>query len=62
MDIVNVITYHNVTNQLNLLETIAVNIYTLDLHEAVKCEAEGHSYTQAVNEMLKPIFKQLKAK
>lgn len=61
LDIVNVITYHNVTNQASLVETIAINIYTLDLHEAVKCESEGVSYTKGINELMKPIFERLGA-
>lgn len=61
LDVVNVITYHNVVNQAAFLDNIAIQIVTLELHEAVKCEAEGESYTQAVNDILKEIIKELKA-
>jgi len=61
LDVVNVITYHNVVNQAAFLDNIAIQIVTLELHESVKCEAEGESYTQAVNDLLKEIIKELKA-
>lgn len=53
LEIENVITYHNIMDQGAMLDTIAMNIYTLELAEVVKCEADGESYTQAVNELLK---------
>lgn len=54
LDIVNVATYHNVIDQSAMLDNIAVQIVTLDLHEAVKAEANGESYTKAVNDLIKP--------
>lgn len=53
LEVENVITYHNIDDQGFLLDTIANNIYSLELAEVVKCEAEGESYTAAVNEMIK---------
>ena len=53
LEVENVITYPNIADQGFLLDTIAVNIYTLELAEVVKCETEDESYTQAVNELIK---------
>lgn len=61
LDVVSVITFHNVEDQSALLNKIAIEIVTLELHEAVKCEAEGQSYTQVVNNLLKGIIEELKA-
>ena len=52
LDVYEVKTYHNVTNQSALIENIARIIDALNLHESVKAEADGKSYTQAVNNLL----------
>lgn len=52
LEVENIITFHNITDQGALLDTIAINIYTLELAKVVKCEAEGESYTEAVNDLL----------
>lgn len=52
LDIYEVKTFHNVSNQAALLSNIANIIVSLDLFEAVKAEAEGKDYTQAVNGLL----------
>jgi hypothetical protein len=61
LEVVNVITFHNVVNQSEFLDNLAIQIVTLDLHESVKCEAEGKSYTQIVNELLKNRIDELRA-
>lgn len=53
LDVENVITYHNIGDQGFLLDTIATNIYTLELAEVVKCETAEENYTVAVNELIK---------
>ena len=53
LDVENVITYHNIADQGFLLDTIAVNIYTLELAEVVKCDTADENYTVAVNELIK---------
>ena len=53
LEVENVITYHDITDQGYLLDTIAINIHTLELAEVVKCETEDENYTAAVNEMIK---------
>lgn len=62
LEVVNVITFHNVEDQSAFLDNLAIQIVTLELLEVVKCEAEGESYTQAVNNMLKHRIEYLKAK
>lgn len=52
LDVYEVKTYHNVINQSEMMLNIASIIDTLDLFEAVKAEAEGINYTQAVNGLL----------
>ena len=52
MDVFTITTYHNVENQSSLIEWIARKIDVLGLHPAVKCEANGRSYTQVVNDLL----------
>lgn len=52
MDVFTITTYHNVDDQSSLVEWIARKINVLDLHPAVKCESDGVSYTQAVNNLL----------
>ena len=53
LDVENVITYHNIDDQGFLLDTIAINIYTLELAEVVKCETADENYTEAVNQLIK---------
>ena len=60
LDVVSVITFHNVEDQSAFLDNLAIQIVTLDLLESVKCEAAGESYTQAVNNMLKHRIEYLK--
>ena len=61
LEVVNVVTFHNVVNQSEFLDNLAIQIVTLELHESVKCEAEGKSYTQIVNELLKNRIEELRA-
>lgn len=61
LEVVSVVTFHNVIDQSAFVENLAIQIHTLDLHEAVKCEAEGKSYTQAVNNMLQYSLQELKS-
>jgi hypothetical protein len=49
LDVFKVETFHNVTDQSALTMHIAILIDTLELHEYVKAEAEGKSYTQVIN-------------
>lgn len=60
LEVVNVVTFHNVVNQSEFLDNLAIQIVTLELHESVKCEAEGKSYTQIVNELLKNRIEELR--
>lgn len=60
LEVENVITFHNVTDQGALLDTIAINIYTLELAKVVKCEANGESYTEAVNDLLESRLEDLR--
>lgn len=53
LEVENVITYHNIADQGFLLDTIAINIYTLELADVVKCETAEENYTVAVNELIK---------
>ena len=49
LDVFKVETFHNVTDQSAFTMHIAILIDTLELHEYVKAEAEGKSYTQVIN-------------
>jgi hypothetical protein len=60
MDIVSVLTYHNVVDQEALLHIIANNIVTLDLQEVVKCERDGESLTECVNVLVKKHVKDIR--
>lgn len=49
LDVVEVKTYHNVANQSAMLENIETIIDTMGWFRAVKAEADGKNYTQALN-------------
>ena len=61
MDIINVSTFHNVSDQSAFVDMLAVQIYTLDLHRCVKCEADGESYTKVVNYLIQQRIARLEA-
>ena len=65
MDILSVITFHNVDNQMAFVMNLAVQIDTLDLAEVVKCESdEGKAwsnFSDSVNTIISALLKQIRA-